>query len=317
MQFFIQPDSALPPSTQLFDQLSFAITSRRYPAGSQLPSIRQLAQWTGLHRNTISKVYHQLKQVGLAESRGGSGMFVRDLRTQSQNPLQSIVHQAIDTLMQKGFTLGDVRQALLTELDWRAQCSGELLVVSGQEDRGVAQIMAQELSKHLTIPIQIASIEELPELLQYSQARTIVTNRYFGEQTQRVLEGWEQNLRLFLLDIADYATEIAHIQKLPFGTRVGLVSPSPGILRIAENIVHSLRGEELVVMSSLPQDSYRLQAIARCADWIMVGHGGESELDRALQMTRKERRYPVQVLASQNYISLASISALKVELGLN
>jgi GntR family transcriptional regulator len=316
MQFFIQPDSELPPSTQLFDQLSFAITSRRYPAGSQLPSIRQLAQWTGLHRNTISKVYQQLKRSGLAESRGGAGMFVPAARPPAHNPLQAIVHQTLDTLMQQGFTLTQVREALLTELDWRAQCSGEVLVVSGQEDPGVAQIMMKELAQHLTIPIQMAAIEELPELLAHSQTRTIVTNRYFGAQTQRMLDRCGQQVRLFLLDIADYAPEIAHIQKLPFGTRLGLLSPSTGILRIAENIVHSLRGEDLVVMTSLPQDTYRLQSMARSADWIIVGHGGEVELERAIQLTRRERRYPVQILVSQNYISLASIHALKVELNL-
>ena len=43
-------------STQLYNQICFAIAARHYPPGHRLPSTRQLAMQTGLHRNTISKV---------------------------------------------------------------------------------------------------------------------------------------------------------------------------------------------------------------------------------------------------------------------
>ncbi|MDJ0545546.1 MAG: GntR family transcriptional regulator, partial [Microcystis sp. M53601_WE4] len=71
MQFQIQPDSEIPASKQLFDQIRFAIASRQYPPGHRLPSTRQLAMITGLHRNTISKIYQQLEDDGLVESIAG------------------------------------------------------------------------------------------------------------------------------------------------------------------------------------------------------------------------------------------------------
>lgn len=313
MKFVIQPDIEVPASTQLFDQLSFAITSGYYPVGAQLPSIRQLSAWTGLHRNTISKVYEQLKRSGLVEARGGAGVYVRPWHEQSAvNDLKTIVQASIDQILRQGFSLSAIREAFCAELDWRSQCSAEILVVSGQEDRGVAEIMAGELAEAVTIPLQIASIEELPHLLQFSQAKTVVTNRYFGEQTKQAIGKYP--VRLFLLDIYDYQEEIARIRQLPFGTKVGLVSPSTGILRIAENIIHSLRGEDLVVMTSLPQDSYRLEAIVRTADLVLIGHGGTAEVQRALQAV--SRRRPLAVLTCKNYIARTSIQALKVELGL-
>jgi GntR family transcriptional regulator len=321
MQFCIQPDSEIPVSTQLFDQLSFAITSRRYPAGAQLPSIRQLAQRTGLHRNTISKVYQQLKQAGLVESRGGSGVYVKSLpSTIGQNPLQQSVQGMIEQLLSQGFSLAQVKEAFVQEIDWRSQCAAELLVVSGQEDAGVAQIMARELQQAVPVQMQIATIEELPQLLQFSRARTVVTNRYFGEQTQRAISAVvsaHNPVRLFLLDIYDYQAEINRIQQLPFGTYIGLVSPSTGILRVAENIVHSLRGEDLVVMSALPQDTYRLQAITRSAHLIIIGHGGLEEVKRAIAVTKHQRLRPLEILTCKNYISPASIKRLRVELGLD
>jgi DNA-binding transcriptional MocR family regulator len=54
-QFRIQPDSEIPASTQLFNQIRFAIASRQFSPGHRLPSTRALAMQTGLHRNTISK----------------------------------------------------------------------------------------------------------------------------------------------------------------------------------------------------------------------------------------------------------------------
>jgi GntR family transcriptional regulator len=104
VQFFIQTDSEISAATQLFDQLSFAITSRAYTNGEQLPSTRQLAQWTGLHRNTINKVYKQLKQAGLVETKGGSGVYAATPKQEAQSLDVSIqvVRQALDRLLTLG-----------------------------------------------------------------------------------------------------------------------------------------------------------------------------------------------------------------------
>ena len=54
VRFHIQQESDIPASTQLYNQICFAIAARHYPPGHRLPSTRQLAMQTGLHRNTIS-----------------------------------------------------------------------------------------------------------------------------------------------------------------------------------------------------------------------------------------------------------------------
>ena len=78
MRFHIQQESDIPASTQLYNQICFAIAARHYPPGHRLPSTRQLAMMTGLHRNTISKVYRQLEIDGVVEAMAGSGIYVRD-----------------------------------------------------------------------------------------------------------------------------------------------------------------------------------------------------------------------------------------------
>ena len=68
MRFHIQQDSDIPASSQLYNQICFAIAARHFPPGHRLPSTRQLAMQTGLHRNTISKVYRQLENDGVVEA---------------------------------------------------------------------------------------------------------------------------------------------------------------------------------------------------------------------------------------------------------
>ena len=84
MRFHIQQESDIPASTQLYNQICFAIAARHYPPGHRLPSTRQLAMQTGLHRNTISKVYRQLEIDGVVEAIAGSGIYVRDNLTKRE-----------------------------------------------------------------------------------------------------------------------------------------------------------------------------------------------------------------------------------------
>ena len=85
---------------------------------------------TGLHRNTISKVYRQLEMDGVVEAIAGSGIYVRDTLTKkeftkslyskdkvSKAPDQE-VKKVIDNLISLGFTLQETREILNNEIDW-------------------------------------------------------------------------------------------------------------------------------------------------------------------------------------------------------
>ena len=116
MRFHIQSDSDISASSQLYNQICFAIASRHYPPGHRLPSTRQLAMQTGLHRNTISKVYRQLETDGVVEAIAGSGIYVRDQikkkdikeSIQSREPVEDPsfeAKKAIDHLINIGCSL--------------------------------------------------------------------------------------------------------------------------------------------------------------------------------------------------------------------
>jgi GntR family transcriptional regulator len=316
VQFFIKADSEISASTQLYDQLSFAITTRQYQPGQQLPSTRQLALWTGLHRNTINKVYQQLKQTGMVEARGGSGIYVSEQNSNtsaSELPLK-LLRDCLDKMLAAGCSLSKAKELMTQEVDWRLEFNAQLLVVSGHEDPGIAKIMALELRQALDIPIQIVSFEDLPQVLEHTSAGTVVTNRFYLDATCKAAGSY--NVRVIALDIYSYSKEIQRIRDLAKGSYVGLVSISTGALRLAESLIHSLRGDDILVVTVLPQDTYRLQTVARSADLVITGHSGRQELDEAIAIIRQERIRPVEVIYCDNYIARESIELLKLELGL-
>ncbi|MEB3209711.1 MAG: GntR family transcriptional regulator [Leptolyngbyaceae bacterium] len=326
VKFHIQADSEIPASTQLFNQIRFAIASRQFPPGHRLPSTRQLAMQTGLHRNTISKVYRQLEDLGFVDAQAGSGIYVRTQGDEGGNKQRSplfekypdshrLVQQSLDDLLAQGCTLNHARELFLAEIDWRLRCSAQVLVTAPQQDIGAGELMAQELEKSLQIPVQLVPMEELEKILSQTRSGTVVTSRYFIGEAEQI--AGPKSVRVIPIDIYDYSKELQLITQLPKGSSVGMVSLSSGILRAAEVIIHSLMGEELLVLTAQADDEYKLNAIVRAAQTIICDQASHSKLKAAIQSARDDLIRAPQVICCENYIGTTSINLLKRELGLD
>ncbi|WP_341527104.1 GntR family transcriptional regulator [Nostoc sp. UHCC 0302] len=325
IQFRIQPDSEIPASTQLFNQIRFAIASRQYPPGYKLPSTRALAMQTGLHRNTISKVYRQLEEDGFVESLAGSGIYVRAQGHEGGSRLQSpvfkqhpnaykIVQQALDELLSQECSLNQAREIFLAEVDWRLRCSARVFVAAPSQDIGVGELMVYELEEALKIPIQLVAMEELAAVLDKTTSATVVTSRYFINDVEEIVA--PKAVRVIPLDIYDYSKELNLLKTLPKDSCVGIVSLSSGIGRQAEVILHGLRGDELLIMTSQPKDNYKLQAIVKRAEVIISDLASYAGVQAAVQAADEDIIRPPKLIKVQNYIGTESINLLKRELGL-
>jgi GntR family transcriptional regulator len=325
IQFRIQPDSEIPASTQLFNQIRFAIASRQYPPGYKLPSTRALAMQTGLHRNTISKVYRQLEEDGFVESLAGSGIYVRPQGHEGGSKLQSpipkphpdayqVVQQAIDELLTQECSLSQAREIFLAEIDWRLRCSARVLVAAPSQDIGVGELMVYELEESLKIPVQLVAMTELAAVLEKTTSATVVTSRYFISDVEAIAA--PKSVRVIPLDIYDYSKELNLLKTLPKENCVGIVSLSSGIGRQAEVILHGLRGDELLVMTTQPQDAYKLQAIVNRAEVIISDQPSFATVQAVVQASMEDIIRPPKLIKVENYIGTNSINLLKRELGL-
>lgn len=325
MQFHIQPDSEIPASTQLYSQIWFAIASRQYPPGYRLPSTRQLATYTGLHRNTISKVYRQLEEAGVVEAIAGSGIYVREQGAgESARPqsalweefpeAREVVESGLDELLRQGCSLNQARELFLAEIDWRLRCSARVLVTVPRQDIGAGQLIAQELEAALAIPLQLVPLEELAEVLSQTRSGTVVTSRYFIAEAEAIAA--PKSVRVIAVDIYDYKKELALLKDMPKGACLGLVSLSTGILRAASVIVYSLRGDDILALTAQTEDAYKLNSLVRSAQTILLDAPSVPAVKQAIAAAREDLIRPPQLVVCNSYIGEQSTQTLKRELGL-
>ena len=321
LNFQIQSDSDIPASRQLFDQIQFAIASGQYIPGHRLPSTRQLAMITGLHRNTISKVYQNLEEAGLVESVAGSGIYVkaqeRKTTAESDSPLiakNKIIEETIDHLLELNSSLLQIQELFLEEINWRLSCKEKVIVTVPNRDLSAGEIMQQELTQSLNIAVDLVPLENINQILSETNFGTLVTNRYFIREVLDLVP--PSSFRVIPIDIYDYSKELAIIKSLPSQACLGIVSLSQGTLDIAASIVNSQRGDHLLVLTATNSDRKRLMAVVRTAHTIIAGPSSYDILQKAIVAARPDLIRIPEVICSDNYINSKSIELLKRELDL-
>jgi GntR family transcriptional regulator len=324
VQFHIQADSEVPASKQLYDQILFGIASRQFSPGHRLPSTRQLAMQTGLHRNTISKVYNQLEATGVVESLAGSGIYVKSLGNESgdtdlsasevRKNVQEVASQSLNQMLIHGASLREARDLFLAEIDWRLRCGARVFVSVPQNDIGAGELMTQELQQFLGVPVQLVPIEELDNILAQTQSGTVVTSRYFINAVEEIAT--PHNIRVLPVDLQDYGKELSVIKSVPKNSYVGIVSVSAGILAIAEMIIYSMRGEEILINTCQVNDAYKLKAIVRSAQLIVSDRASLERVKKAIEAARDDLIRIPKLIESESYVGERSIGLLKRELGL-
>ena len=107
----------LPGYKRVYEAIRSAIVNRRLPAGSKLPSSRDLARALSASRNMIVAAYDQLEAEGYVSSLTGSGTYVTDVlpvglsegymseASNSSEPNANSEQDALITLSQRGSRL--------------------------------------------------------------------------------------------------------------------------------------------------------------------------------------------------------------------
>tara|TARA_Y100000589_G_scaffold330633_1_gene380880 strand:- start:794 stop:1789 length:996 start_codon:yes stop_codon:yes gene_type:complete len=326
VRFHIQSDSDISASSQLYNQICFAIASRHYSPGHRLPSTRQLAMQTGLHRNTISKVYRQLENDGVVEAFAGSGIYVRDQLNKKdikesfrskKNELDPLFEakKAIDQLVNIGCTLQDARDLLTNEVDWRIKCGARVLVSTPREDIGASMLIAEDLSPRINVPVEVVPMEELEKVLCNSNNGTLVTSRYFLQPLEKLAKKY--GIRAIAVDLSDFQEELKMLKELKPGSSVGIVSISPGLLRAAEVILHSIRGNDILLMTANPENNSRLLALLRATNHVLCDGPSLSAVENTLAKNRSQIMRMPHIHCAANYLTNETINQLKKEIGIS
>jgi len=80
-------ESEVPIYVQVKNQIRLAIDNSTLKAGTQLPTVRQLAIDLGINANTVSRIYADLEREGYVARRRGIGMFAVDPRKKAEREI--------------------------------------------------------------------------------------------------------------------------------------------------------------------------------------------------------------------------------------
>src|SRR4028119_882976 len=114
MDLQINSKSHVPVHVQLEGQIKHLILAGRFEVGSRLPSIRALAGYLRVNRNTVARVISNLEREGFVESRRGSGVYVVEPPVvEKDSKRQEVLEKAMDLSAARDVSVEELAYALL------------------------------------------------------------------------------------------------------------------------------------------------------------------------------------------------------------
>ena len=102
----VNPESEVPIYVQVKNQIRLAIDTGTLRAGTQLPTVRNLAVDLGINANTVSRIYADLEREGYLARRRGVGTFAVDPGhdQQSEPPGRAQLRETVRQLRSLGYS---------------------------------------------------------------------------------------------------------------------------------------------------------------------------------------------------------------------
>lgn len=112
-------DANKPIYQQLMDRITSEISRGDIKAGDKLASVREYAIEVGVNANTIQRVYRELENLEIVESRRGQGTFVTEdnqrLHKLREEMKKILVQQFINEMENMGYSLHDMIEGIKRE----------------------------------------------------------------------------------------------------------------------------------------------------------------------------------------------------------
>ena len=229
MQLWLAHGTEVSLREQLVTQVILGILCSDLRPGQRLPSTRELARRFRLHPNTVSAGYRQLERERWVEFRRGSGVYVRD--TKSDVPLSPAL--ALDQLIANlfrsarrlGAPLSTVRSRLRQWLE--LQPPDHFLLIEPDEE--LRRIVAAEMQQAVTLPVRSCSLNDghLLEALEGAIPAVLPS------KARIVRQALPAEAELLTLRVRSVPSSLTGWLPAPSGALVGIASRWPDFLRLA------------------------------------------------------------------------------------
>ncbi|MBA2442026.1 MAG: GntR family transcriptional regulator [Rubrobacter sp.] len=237
--------SHVPVHVQLESQLRHLILSGDLAVGSRLPSIRMLAGYLRVNRNTVARVVTELERQGYVETRRGSGAYVveppvRKEEVRRQRLLERVMRQASE----EGVSVEDLGYELLARAGAPEPVRARIAFV----ECGTSQVerFSAELEAQLPVEVEGLLLADLPGRVSGGAAggevpwRLAATTFFHVHEVEAVME--PLGIETVALLAEANLESLQRLAELPGGTVVGVVGNSE---TCTVNLLRSLEGAGL------------------------------------------------------------------------
>ena len=227
---------------QLEEQIKHLILTGTFEAGDRLPSIRALAGFLRVNRNTVARVISDLEREGFVESRRGSGVYVVEPPVDEEaSRRQEVLERVMDLAAAQGVSVEELGNALLARSGVRPQEKVPILFVecTGAE----LDQFSSELEEQLPVEVERVLLEDLPARLSGEEDppwRMAVTTFFHVHEVQDLVE--PLGIETIALLAEANIESLRRLTELPTGTPVGVVGWGRTCM---ENLSRSLEGAGL------------------------------------------------------------------------
>jgi GntR family transcriptional regulator len=242
MDLQINQKSHVPVHVQLEEQIKHLILTGNFEVGSRLPSIRAMAGFLRVNRNTVARVISDLEREGYVESRRGSGVYVIEPPVEAEDlKRQEVLERVLDLAAAQGVPVEDLAYALLARAGAKPQEKTRILFV--ECTRAELDRFSAELEEQLPVEVDKVLVEDLAESLSGEEElpwRMAVTTFFHVHEVQELME--PRGIETLALLAEANLESLQRLTELPAGTPVGVVGWGQTCM---ENLSRSMEGAGL------------------------------------------------------------------------
>ena len=242
MDLQVNAKSHVPVHVQLEEQIKHLILTGGFEVGTRLPSIRALAGYLRVNRNTVARVISDLECEGYVESRRGSGVYVVEPPVAAEDlKRQEVLERVMDLAAAQGVPVEELAYALLARAGTKP--SGKAPVLFVECTASDLDQFSAELEGQLPVFVEKVLLEDLPERLAEEEElpwRVAVTTFFHVHKVESLVES--RGIETVALLAEATLESLQRLADLPVGTPVGVVGDSQTCM---ENKSRSIEGAGL------------------------------------------------------------------------
>ena len=306
-RYAINPDSDVPVYRQLVDQINAQIRSGALKTGTQLPTVREMAEQMNLSCGTVKRVYDTLREMGDIEMTRRRGSFVKYVREDKDSrKLQAMtaIDRMIRTLSDLHFSPAEIQIFLSLKMrEWGLKWSGirVAMVTDFPELNAVLEKQLTRLGNVKVIFCETRQLREYPYSID-EEADVILASPEDGEKILPFLPDRSKLIRVAFAPRPQSLVELicASGRKLGavcledgFGNLVRSCLPGDAQLEIlkgpSDNVDALVLPPEWEEVFS-PEDAARMEGMEKIIFDYAIDEGSMIYLEERINRIRDERQ---------------------------